>query len=327
MRRQVLSAAAPACLLIGLTPLAAAADVAPPGNATATAAQVSNLATISKTAAQADQSKSQAQAAAINIGGEPVKGTGGTQAGEGESGGALVDTAAALPARVQVAPWKATAKGSENSAKRSSHGSAALARVDVPETAKLGVLTSDASAEHSNGKSTGQSTSDAVDLSLGDTTRIVLLHSEVDSNAKGHSYLVNLSGTEIGTDDQLGKSCALNASVAQLACLTVSGGVANGVTSGEAEVLGVQTALGLNPVSAFAATGTSAAGSIPPILQSVAPAVPSVEAPRAAAAVTPPSAALPRTGVAAGSMAASALAALLVGLGLRRYGRRHSLAG
>jgi LPXTG-motif cell wall-anchored protein len=88
----------------------------------------------------------------------------------------------------------------------------------------------------------------------------------------------------------------------------------------------VQTALGLNPVSAFATAGSTAAGSIPPLLESVAAALPPVvETPRAAAAV--PSADLPRTGVAAGSMAASALAALLFGLGLRRFGRRRNLAG
>jgi len=57
MRRSMLSAAAPACLLIGLTPVAASADAAPPGSATAAAAQVSNLVGISSTGATADPTK------------------------------------------------------------------------------------------------------------------------------------------------------------------------------------------------------------------------------------------------------------------------------
>ena len=56
MRRTILSAAALACLLIGLSPVAASADVAPAGNATATAAQVSNLVGISSTGATAGTS-------------------------------------------------------------------------------------------------------------------------------------------------------------------------------------------------------------------------------------------------------------------------------
>src|SRR4051812_47752204 len=82
MRRTILSAAAPACLLIGFTPVAASADAAPPGNATAAAAQVSNLVGISKTGASADRTKAGAQAAVVSIGGQPALGTGGSQTTE-----------------------------------------------------------------------------------------------------------------------------------------------------------------------------------------------------------------------------------------------------
>src|SRR5262245_24565274 len=109
MRRHILCAAAPACLLIGLTPVAASADVAPPANATATAAQVSNLVGISTTGATASDASSNARAAVVSVGGQPALGTGGTQDKEGESGGALLDTADKLPLRLQVAPWKAKA--------------------------------------------------------------------------------------------------------------------------------------------------------------------------------------------------------------------------
>src|SRR5204863_10065111 len=117
-------------------------------------------------------------------------------------------------------------------------------------------------------------------------------------------YLVGLNGTQLGTDDQLGKSplCSLDATVASLTCLTASGGVGNnGITSGAAEVAGVKTALGLDPSALFTTSASSGPGSAPSILSAVAPAVPAAEAPRAAA-VAPtaaPAATLPRTGVAA----------------------------
>ena len=172
----------------------------------------------------------------------------------------------------------------------------------MPGGGKVGVLTSDSQAEHSPEQSTATGTSDALNMGLGDTTRLVLLHSEVSSTGKGHSYLVGLNGTEIGTDDQLGKSCALDASgVASLSCLTASGGTANGLTRGAAEVLGVQTALGLNPVAAFSTAASSGTGSTPP--PSILPVVANpVAAAETARTVTPAPAsapaALPRTGVA-----------------------------
>jgi hypothetical protein len=333
MRRTILSAAAPACLLVGLTPVAADADVAPPSSATATAARLSDQVAISDSSAKADGSNSEAKAAVISVGGKPVPagtesggGTGGSESGEGENKGALIDTVDKSPARVQVAPWKARATGSEKSktGKRSSSASAALATVEVPEHAKAKVLTSDATAEHTDTQSTGQSTSDALDLEAGDL-HVVLLHSEVDSNAKGDTYLVSLNGTKIGTREQLGQLCALDLSgVAAVSCLTASGGTANGIASGAAEVLGVQSPLPFNPASAFATTGTAGTGTEPSILESVAATVP-IEAPRAAAAApaapAAPAAQLPRTGAAVGGLAASGLAGLLAGFVLRLLGR------
>ena len=324
MRRQVLSAAAPACLLLGLTPLSAAADVAPPGAAHATAARVSDLVSVSDSQAKAGDSNGEAQAAVISLNKKPILGTGATQGSEGQNDGNLIDTGAStLPARARVAPWKTSAKGKKGSPGRSSHASAALADAEVKDTAKAGILTSDATAEHTDTKSTGKSVSDAADLSAGDI-RLVLLHSEVDETAKGHSYLVGLNGTEIGTDQQF-KNCALDATgVLSLSCLTVSGGVANGVTSGGAQVAGVTTSLPLSPVAAFTTAGTAATGT-PSILESVAAAVPA-ETPRAAAAAPAPNPAvsLPRTGTEVASLAASAFGALLMGLGLKKLSRRRA---
>lgn len=337
MRRKILSAAAPACLLVGVTPLSASADVvtpgtpAPPASASATAARVSDQIAISDTSAKADESKGDASAAVISLGGQPFLGTGGSDSGEGESQGALIDTVDKSPVRIQVAPWKTRAAGQTNSTedKRTSSASAALARVEVPDQAEIKVLTSDSNAEHTTTKSTGRSTSDAADITIGDL-RLVLLHSEVNSDAKGSSYLVGLNGTTIGTQEQLGQLCALDVSgVAAISCLTAAGGTANGVTSGTAEVLGVESILPFNPASAFTTTGTSGTGTAPSILQSVASSVGTVEGPRAAAATAPlaapapvEAAGLPRTGAAVGGLAASGLFGLLAGIAMRLFGRR-----
>jgi hypothetical protein len=296
---------------------------APPSNATATAARVSDLVSISATGASADQAMADANAAVVSVGGNPVLGLGGSQSSEGDTGGALLDTGSTLPVHVQVAPWKASAHGTKASGKRSSSASAALARVEVPDVAKVALLASDSNAEHRTDQSTGTSTSDAADITLGDSLRLVLLHSEVTNTAKGDTYLVGLNGTKIGTQEELGKVCSLDASIVSLSCLTAEGGSASGITTGTAEVLGVSTAIGaLNPAAAFTTSASTGPGTS--ILDSVAAAVPAAEAPRAAAAAPP--ATLPRTGVAIASLGASALAALLMGMALRRLGRRGVLA-
>ncbi len=326
MRRTVLFTAAPACLLIGLTPVAASADVAPAAKATATAAQLSDQIAISKTQTSADQTKGEASASVISIGGQTLPGTGGADSGEGETEGSLIDTVDKSPVRVQVAPWHTRTDGTKDSAKRSSYAQAALARVEVPEnTARIGVLTSDASSEHTTTQSVGKSTSNGLELSIGQQLQLVLLHSEVESNGLGNSYLLGLNGTKIGTQEQLGKLCALDVSgVAAVSCLTASGGTADGITSGAAEVAGVTSTLPLMPASAFATTGTSGTGT-PSVLESVAQAIPAVETPRAAAVVAPaPAAELPRTGSDAAPLAASGLAALGLGTLLRRRRTRRA---
>lgn len=338
MRRPILTAAAPACLLLGLTPVSAAADVAPPGNATATAARVANLVQISQSQASAEEAKSEAKADVINIGGTTVPGTGGSQTEDGENGGALIDTGPGQAPQVRVAPWKTKSSGAKSD-KRSSSAEAALARVDVPaettpdapggrktaaaDEIRVGVLTSEANAEHTSTQSTGTSTSNAAEIKVGDAIHLVLLHSEVSNGAKGVTYAASLNGTKIGTQEQLTEICSLDVSgVAALSCLTANGGTANGITSGTAEVLGAQTTL-LDPASAFATAGTMGSGTAPSILESVASTIPIAEAPRAAAA-EPPAAALPRTGVAAASLAASGMAGLLMGLIMRLLGRRRA---
>ena len=332
MRRYALYAVAPACLLIGLTPLAARAELAPPGTASATALQVGSLIGVSDTGATANPSTSNAEASVVDVGGQTVLGLGGSQPSTGESGGSLLDTGATLPAQVQVAPWAASATGSPSSASRSSQASAAVARANAPGVVKADVLQSSSQASHTSERSVGASSSDAADLSVLDVARLVLLHSEATSEGTGHSYLVGLNGTEIGTDDQLGATCALNVpGLLGLSCLTASGGAAGGLTSAAAELLGVTSVVTpLDPVAAFTAAASSGTGSAP---VSILPDASASSAGEAARAMSPAEVAdttvagettgrLPRTGTALASLAASALAALLAGGGLRRFGRR-----
>jgi hypothetical protein len=335
MRRFVLYAAAPACLLLGL-PVAAQADLAPPGTASATAAQIGSLVGVSTTGAAANSDTAGARASVLDLNGEPLLGTGGSQASTGESSGALVDTGNALPVTAQVAPWSAAASGSASDSTRTSKASAAVARAEVPSVAKLGVLQSESAAEHQSTKSTAVGSSDAIDLGLADIAELVLLHSEVRSEGAGHSYLVGLNGTEIGTDDQLGQLCALQVpDVVALSCLTATGGLGSGgLLGGNAEVLGasIPLASALDPVSAFNASATSGTGSV--VSGATETPAAATEAERSvapAAAATAPGVntlgqALPRTGVAIAALFAAALAALLSGGALRLLGRRRVTA-
>src|SRR5690349_8971572 len=111
MRRSTLFVVAPACAVLTFAPLAARADFtpAPPSKASAVAAQVGSLVDISKTDAAANRDSADSRASVLRLGGQTLFGLGGEQKGEGESGGALVDTGTQLPAHVELAPWKAAA--------------------------------------------------------------------------------------------------------------------------------------------------------------------------------------------------------------------------
>ena len=336
MRRSKGLLAIPACAAaITLAPMAARADVipAPPGHAEGVAAQVGSLADISKTGATADSGAPSADASVIRLGGQPLLGLGGTQQGDGATGGSLADTGASLPARAQVAPWRASADGT-HTATRHARSSAAVARADLPDVASAGVLTSDSEATHTDQKSSGTAMTDGVQLSALDVVRLVLLHSEVSTEGRGHSYLVGLNGTEIGTDEQLGAGplCALDAAgVASLSCLTASGG--NGTGNPVAQVAELTPAIealaAVNPVAAFTTAANSGAGT-PAVTAPAAAPVVEGEATRAAApepaaaaqTVTDSSTSLSRTGTAVASLAGTAIGLLMVGFALRRFKAR-----
>ena len=338
MRRTRFLIAVPACAAaLAMAPVAARADVvpAPPGTASGVAAQVGSLLDISRTDATAGSGAPSADASVIRLAGEPLLGLGGSQHGDGDSGGSLLDTGAGLPARVQVAPWHAAADTSHGPT-RHARASAAAARADVPKVVSAGVLTSDSEAAYTDEKSSGAAVSDGAQLGILEAIRVVLLHSEVSTEGRGHSYLVGVNDTRIGTDDQLGTSplCALDAAVASLSCLTASGGNgAAGAANAVAQVAQITPAVDalapLSPVAAFTTAATSGTGQAPAVTAPApvaAPVVAGSETSRAAApatgtAVAPAhrsAGALPRTGTPAVPLAAGALAMTLLGLALRR---------
>ena len=342
MKRRLSLFLTPAACALVLAPAAAHAVTtpAPPGQASGVAAQVGSLLDISRTGATADSGTPSAESSVVRLGEQPLLGLGGTQSGDGQTGGALLDTGDSLPARVEAAPWKAAASGS-GAPTRHAQSSAAVARAEVPEVVKAGVLTSESEASWSQHKSTGTAVTDGVNVRLLDAINAVVLHSETTSEGRGHSYLVGVNGTEIGTDDQLGASplCALNAaSLLSLSCLSASGGSgADGLTSGAAQVLEIDPAIDAiamaDPVAAFTATSSSGNGAD---LTEPAP-MPVVTAGETSRGATSPDSPatsdtagqtlgqLPRTGTAPAPLAAAALTALLGGLGLRRL--RPRMAG
>lgn len=340
MRRHMLFVTAPACAVLAFVPLAARADIvpAPPSSASAVAAQVGSILDISKTDAAANRDDAEARASVLRLGGQPLLGLGGAQKGDGETGGALLDTGQQLPVQVELAPWKAAA--GKDGTTRKSKASAALARARLEKVLNLKVLSSESEASHSDAKSTGTAISDGVDLQLLDAIRIVLLHSEVRSEGQGQSYLVGLNDTHIGTGEQLGKVCSLELpSVAALSCLRAAGGTAGPATNNSTDVATLNPTLSvisaLDPVAAFTAAGTAGIGADQTATDAgpaaaATPVAQPAESTRTSAspALAPTTidtvgvATLPRTGAAVAGLATAALSALLLGGLLRHFGRR-----
>lgn len=339
MRRHANIIAAAACGLFLLSPplaRAAAPVPAPPGQASGVALQAGSLLDISKTDATAESTSPSAQASVVRVQGQPLLNLGGTQKGDGETGGALVDSGATLPAQVQVAPWHASARGSSGP-NRQAASSAAVARADIPNAASVGVLTTQSKASYTEQQSSGTAVSEGVSLKLANAGQVTVLHSEVASEGRGHAYLLGVNDTHIGTDEQLGRSplCALNApSLLAVSCLTASGGAAapaaGAIAGGTAEVARVAPAVPalnlLNPLVAISTAATSGRGGAGLLAASAAsPVMAPAETSRSATQSPPavqPAAQLPRTGADMVPSLVTAVAALLGGAGLRRFRRR-----
>ena len=64
---------------------------------------------------------------------------------------------------------------------------AAVARAELPKVVTAGVLTSDSDASYTDQRSTGTAVTDGVQLGVLDAVHVVLLHSEVATDGRGHS--------------------------------------------------------------------------------------------------------------------------------------------
>jgi hypothetical protein len=339
MRRFVLFAAAPAGLILALSPVVARADLAPPGDATATALQVGTLVGVSDTGAHAASDGASGTATVLGLGGQPVLGLGGSQQGEGESHGALVDAGATGVGTARVAPWETSVHGT-GATGRTARGRAAAARVHSPGILGLDVAESESQASYRPARSTGSGFSNGAHLRLFDDLDVIVLHSEVSSEGEGSSYLVQANGTRLGTDEDLGRTCAFDASpLLRLACLAATGGLGADapLTSAAAGVATVHSdaLTAVDPTAAFAATASSGTGTLPaPAVgrSTEAPAT-SGEAARSATLSAPApeatvaaetSSRLPRTGAETGMLVGGGLLVAGLGAAVRRLARRRA---
>lgn len=290
---------------------------APPSESTAVAINVNGVAAVGRTGATSGPGGGQAGATALELGGKPVVSqAGGTQKGDGESKGAVLDTGTTPLGGVQVAPWRAKVAGNRSEA------DAALLRFFVlgPNVVRASVLESTSSTDYTTLLSRSRGTSDGAKVNVGgDALAVVLLHSESDSSGTGKTYVASINGNEILTQKD-SKTCTLAVpSAVALACLSVSGGAGSVAAQTAGAAVGpngsVLTAQALSS-GARAGTGTAAP----------APAAPGgIELPRdlGDGPADGPSE-LARTGWQMGGIAAAALALVLLGSGVVTGARRSS---
>jgi hypothetical protein len=206
---------------------------APPGDATASALDIDGVLTVGKTTAHAGSDGAKSSATALAIGGQTVSG--------GDNGdGNLIGTGDTPLGDAEVAPWSASHSG-DSATGYHSQAEAALAHLNLGGAIKLWLFHSTSAASWTQDKSTGHSESDGAELNLADALDVKVLHSEADSGGKGTSDLLVVNGNEIGSSDQAGGQCDINAEpLLHLLCLTASGGTGStGVTTSGGTVVKV----------------------------------------------------------------------------------------
>lgn len=197
-----------------------------------TAAEVGGIATVSGTSASTKDGGS-AQADVISLGGQTV--VGGGQEGEGSNAGNLVTTGENEQGHLTVAPWEADVDGEGNS---SSRAAVADGNLGGEEGVTVTLLESRSSAQRDG--SSAQSTGAYVNLG-GNEVR--LLHAQTSSDGQGTSYLAELGGERIGTNEDFDGNCAIPADpLANVNCLQ-AGAIADenlpeGADSGGEAVVG-----------------------------------------------------------------------------------------
>jgi hypothetical protein len=207
---------------------------APSGDASAVAAEVDGIVSAGKTAAHAGPDGGSADADALTVLGNQV--SGGSQKGVGSKSGNLIGTGETPIGDAEVAPW--SAKVENTGGKTHSHADAAIAHAKASGLLELWVLHSTSDATWSPESSTGDAESDGAEVNALDMLDVKVLHSEAHSTGKGHSDLLVVNGTEIGSSDQANGSCKLDLEpLLNLLCLQASGGPGkDGLTSAASDV-------------------------------------------------------------------------------------------
>ena len=299
---------------------------APDGDAAAVAAEVDGVLAVGKTHAHAGAGGASSSADALDVLGQRV--SGGDQNGVGSSSGNIVGTGATPVGDAEVAPWSTSVSNHDGGYQ--AMADAALAHLDLADAVELWVLHSQSDASWNQASSAGNAQSDGAEVSALDMLDVKVLHSEAHSTGEGHSDLLVVNGTEIGSSDQADGMCEIDASpLVDLLCLTASGGPgSDGVTSSTSDVATVD--VGDGALTGTVSGSTSQGGSVAPTSR---PPARRHEAGRSAgghtsagpaAGGTAPSTAssLPFTGDDTGRLAALAAAFAALGGAMLAFARR-----
>lgn len=302
-----------------------ASTPAPPGDASAVAAEIDGVLTVAKTKAHAGPSGGSADADALTVLGNQI--SGGSQDGVGSKQGNLIGTGSTPVGEAAVAPW--SAKVTDAGGGYQSHADAALAYANAADLIQLWLLHSQSDATWSPDASTGDAQSDGAEVSALDMLDVKVLHSEAHSTGKGHSDLLVVNGTEIGSSDQANGACKLDLPpLINLLCLQANGGAGkDGLTSAAADVasFGVGDGALTGTISGSSSSGGSAGTpELPTPSQAANRGGDSNNAAHTPAA-TPNQASLPFTGANAQRSAVVALAMTMIGAAATLFGRRRRL--
>jgi hypothetical protein len=301
------------------------ATPAPPGDASAVAAEVNGVISVGKTKAHAGSGGANADADALTVLGNQI--SGGSQDGVGSKQGNLLGTGSTPIGDAEVAPW--AAKVTDAGGGYQSHADAALAHAKISALVELWLLHSVSDATWTPDASSGDAQSDGAEVNALDMLDIKVLHSEAHSTGKGHSDLLVVNDTEIGSSDQANGACKLDLPpLLNLLCLQANGGQgADGVTSAAADVASFDIGDGslTGTISGASSSGGTAGTPELPTPSQAAHRSGSSESAGRTPAATPSQASLPFTGANAERSAAVALALTMIGAAATLFGRRRRI--
>lgn len=289
-------------LVVGAAPSWAQTTPAPPGSAEAVAVQVDELVKVAHTKAEAnpDPTTSAATANALEVGGNPpLAQLGSKQTGEGEQKNALLELGDLTSTGVHVAP--SSARVTRDGGNSTSTARAALLRLVLinPGLVAIDVLQSFSEANYTSANSTGAGSSDGVAATIAGQ-KLTLLHTEASTANGGKSYVVGINGTELITNNDVGRTTKIIdiPGLLRLNAVSVDGGPGSGLVKAAA----VDASVANTPA---VLSGVSAAGSPNPVVTAAAPA----ELGAGDTGAGSGGGGLPRTGAAVGGL-------LLLGAGL-----------